>query len=127
MNCLVPGPDASDRPSRRPALVWVYFVLAGAGLVGTWYFNLTYDGANYVGDWFANRASSSAAVDLVVLVVVAGFCYVRESRRLGWRAYVPVVFTVLSVVVALSFALPLFLGLRERRLQALAQDEDPRP
>lgn len=105
------------QPSRIAHLEWVYFFLAVFGLVGTWYFNLTYDGGNYIGDWFANPASSSAAVDILVIVAVAAVFYVVESRRLGWRLVVPLVFIVLSIAVAVCFALPLFLGLRERRLR----------
>jgi hypothetical protein len=94
-------------------LAGTYAALAVVGLVGTWYFNLTYRGGNYLGDWFANAASSSAAVDILVVFVVCVVLYVRESRRLGWRPWVPVLFAVLSLVVAVAFAFPLFLALRE--------------
>ena len=59
----------------RP-LVAVYAVLSLVGLVGTWWFNLTYfaaGGGSYVGDWFANAASSSAAVDILVAGAAAVF------------------------------------------------------
>lgn len=98
--------------------MWAYLVLAVAGLIGTWYFNLDYDGSNYLADWFANPASSSAAVDLIIIVLAAATLYVIESRRLGWRpVLVPLGFVVLSIAVAVSFALPLFLALRERTLR----------
>lgn len=111
-------PSADVRPTTRGSLplAGTYAALAVVGLVGTWYFNLTYRGGNYVGDWFANAASSSAAVDILVVLVVCVVFYVRESRRLGWRAWVPVVFAVMSLVVAVAFAFPLFLALREVRL-----------
>lgn len=111
------GGPAPQSSARRPILALIYFALAVAGLVGTWFFNLTYTGPDYLADWFANRASSSAAVDLIVIVAVAATFYVPESRRLGWRCWIPIGFTVLSIGVAVSFALPLFLGLRERRLR----------
>ena len=102
-----------------------YVVLAVVGLIGTWTFNLSYSGANYLGDWFANDASSSAAVDILVAFVVCVAMYVRESRRLAWRAWVPVVFAALSLTVAVAFAFPLFLALREialaRRTQAVGK------
>ncbi|MBU2665262.1 DUF2834 domain-containing protein [Actinoplanes bogorensis] len=92
---------------------FVYGLLALVGLVGTWYFNLSYTGGAYVSDWFANDASSSAAVDILVVFVVCTFFYFRESHRLGWRWWVPVVFTVGSLAIAVAFAFPLFLAVRE--------------
>jgi drug/metabolite transporter (DMT)-like permease len=117
------GGAPAQTSSRRSVVAWLYFALAGAGLAGTWYFNLNYSGANYRADWFANPASSSAAIDLVVIVLVAATFYLRESRRLGWRMLVPVLFCVLSVAVAVSFALPLFLGVRERSTSGRANGQ----
>ena len=105
---------APVRTSRVPAVL--YFVLAAAGLIGTWYFNLQYTGGNYIGDWFANDASSSAAVDIIVIAVVACGYFVWEGRRLQWRLPLVLLFIPLSFVVAVSFSLPLFLGLRELSL-----------
>lgn len=106
-------------PRRRFIAAGVYIALAVLGLVGTWAFNFAYAGDNYLADWFANPASSSAAVDIIVIAVVAAVYYFHESRQLGWRLIVPLLFTVVSVFVAVSFALPLFLGLRELRLRRL--------
>ena len=103
-------------PRRSVLIAGTYAALAVVGLVGTWYFNLTYRGGNYLGDWFANPASSSAAVDILVVFVVCAVYYTRESRRLGWRPWVPVVFGALSLILAVAFTLPLFLALREIRL-----------
>lgn len=104
--------NRSTRSGSRGVAV-AYFALALVGLVGTWYFNLSYDGQNYLADWFANPASSSAAVDIITIVGVASVVYVREGRRLGWRLPVILLFIPLSIIVAVAFALPLFLGLRE--------------
>lgn len=96
-----------------------YGLAAAAGLVLTWYFNLSYDGSvGYLAAWFANDASSSAAVDLVIVSAVMSLFVVAESRRLGLRAWVPVVVIVAGFLVAMAFALPLFLLVRERRLHA---------
>lgn len=98
----------------------VYGVLAVAGLVGTWWFNLRFTGDSYLGAWFANPASSSAAVDVIVAAVVACLFYVREGARLGLRwtlLLVPATFAV-----ALAFTLPLFLAVRELRLSRPGKD-----
>ena len=104
----------------------MYFLLAVIGGVGTWYFNLLYassaSGGNYLGDWFANSASSSAAVDILVVLLVTSVFYLREGRRLGWRLPLVLLFIPLSAVVAVAFAFPLFLGLRELSLSRRGRD-----
>ena len=112
---LLPAAARTARPAAG-----VYFFLAVLGGVGTWYYNLLYasggGGGNYLGDWFANAASSSAAVDIIVVLFVTSVFYLREGRRLGWRLPLVLLFIPLSVVVAVAFAFPLFLGLRELSL-----------
>jgi hypothetical protein len=94
-----------------------YGVAALVGLVLTWYFNLSYQGPpGYLAAWFANAASSSAAVDLLVVSAVLSLFVVAESRRLGLRTWVPVLTIVLGFLLAMAFAIPMFLLHRERRL-----------
>ncbi len=95
----------------------VFGALAVVGLVLTWYFNLTYSGSvNYLQAWFANSASSSAAVDLIVVSVAVSVFIVVEARRLRIR-FGPA-FIALGVVGAMACAVPLFLLVRERALAA---------
>lgn len=95
----------------------VFGALAVAGLVLTWYFNLTYSGSvNYVQAWFANSASTSAAVDLIIVSVAMSVFIVVESRRL--RIRFPAAYIVLGIVGAMACAVPLFLLVRERSLAA---------
>ncbi|WP_375387940.1 DUF2834 domain-containing protein [uncultured Amnibacterium sp.] len=101
-----------------PVIAVGYAGLAVVGLVGTWWFNLTYTGGAYLADWFANGASSSAAIDLLVAFVACTVFFVRESRRLRWRLWVPIVFAAASLVIAVAFAFPLFLAVREVALRA---------
>lgn len=96
----------------------LYGVLAVVGLVGTWYFNLTYTGGAYVADWFANAASSSAAVDLLVAFTAGSIFMIAEGRRLRMRA--PWLYVVFGVVLAFAFTFPLFLLMRERARNARA-------
>lgn len=113
---------ASERPMRRrSSLVFAasWFVLAGAGLVGTWAFNIAYFGEaadyGYLEGWFANPASSSAAVDIIVVALAGCLFMLVEGARLGWSKWVWVL-VPLSFAVAVAFTLPLFLGLRELSL-----------
>lgn len=104
-------------PARTRAVVVVYGMLAAVGLLGTWYFNLSYRGSDgsYLAAWFANAASASAAVDVIVAATVACIFYAVEGRRLGWhRRWL--LFVPLTFAVALACALPLFLLLRELQL-----------
>jgi hypothetical protein len=94
----------------------IYGLLSAVGLIGTWYFNLTYAGeASYLAAWFANAASSSAAVDLLVAFAAGSVFMVTEGRRLRMRA--PWLYVVFGVILAFAFTFPLFLLLRERALQ----------
>jgi hypothetical protein len=89
--------------------------------VGTWWFNLSFflaGGSDYLGGWFANAASSSAAVDILVAGAAACVLIVVEGRRLGFRPVLIGGLVVLSAVIAVAFTFPLFLALRERALSA---------
>jgi hypothetical protein len=101
----------------------VYLGLSAAGLVGTWFFNLRFspeEGAGgYLEAWFANNASSSAAVDVIVVAVAAVTFMIIEGRRLRMRI---TWFTVLATFpVAVAFTFPLFLAFRHRRLRGAAR------
>ncbi|NQX25735.1 DUF2834 domain-containing protein [Microbacteriaceae bacterium VKM Ac-2854] len=104
----------------RPLAI-LYLALAVVGLVGTWYFNIVYiaspadpasGNGNYIASWFVNAGSSSAAVDVGVTALAANVFFVVEGRRLGWgwKAWL---FLPLTFLVALAFAAPLFLAVRE--------------
>ncbi|MFL1378484.1 DUF2834 domain-containing protein [Nocardiopsis protaetiae] len=114
---MVTLPQPRTRGGLVLALAW--FTLALAGLVGTWAFNITFmadpGGLGYLEGWFANPASSSAAVDIIVVALAACLFMLVEGARLGWARWVWVL-VVLSFAVAIAFTLPLFLGLRELAL-----------
>ena len=97
-----------------------YGVAALVGLVLTWYFNLSYRGPeNYLAAWFANAASSSAAVDLLVLAAVLSVFMNVEGRRLKMRRCF--LYVLAGFVLAMAFAVPLFLLVRERVLSDRAR------
>ncbi|MEO7060187.1 MAG: DUF2834 domain-containing protein [Lapillicoccus sp.] len=110
--------DQESRSLRSTVIRQVaYAVGALFGGLATWFFNLRYDGsASYLAAWFANDASSSAAVDLLVVSAVLTVFVFAESRRLQMRAFVPVLFLVSGLLIAMAFAVPAFLLYRERRL-----------
>ena len=95
----------------------VYALLAVVGATGTWFFNLRSmaAGEDYLAGWFATAASSSAAVDVVVVAVAACLFMVVEGRRLGMSRWVWLL-VPLSFAVAVASTFPLFLAWREHHL-----------
>jgi hypothetical protein len=102
-------------------LISIYLVLALIGLVGTWYFNFEFFTLNtdvsYLEAWFANPASSSAAVDIIVVALMGSVFMLVE----GWRLEFKWVWILIpmSFFIALAFTFPLFLAIREIRLSQL--------
>jgi hypothetical protein len=109
----------------------VYLVLGLVGLGATWYFNLrfmaeaggVFDVVAFVRAGYANSASTSLSNDLLVACTAFLVWSYAEVRRLGMRRWW--VYPVLTFGIAFAFAFPLFLFLRDRRLQALDQTSGP--
>ncbi|MDQ5974217.1 MAG: hypothetical protein QG661_1426 [Actinomycetota bacterium] len=102
-----------DRRSRNT--MWVYLVLAAVGLVGTAYFNVRgvlEPSGSFLGAWFANPATTSLSIDLLVTASAASVFIIIEGRRLRMRWYW--LYVVGSFVTAVAFTFPLFLAMRER-------------
>jgi hypothetical protein len=103
--------------------------LALAGLCATWYFNLRFmaesgggfDVMAFIRAGYANAASTSLSNDLLVGCAAFLVWSFAEVRRLGMRRWW--IYPVLTFGIAFAFTFPLFLFLRDRRLQAL----DPNP
>lgn len=103
---------------RKPTAV--YALLALAGLVGPWYFNIRYAlGGGSPTDIpaalelaFANSVSSSLSTDLFIAYLAFALWAVLEARRIGIpRGWV---YPLLGLCVSFAFAFPLFLYQRER-------------
>lgn len=100
----------------------VYAVLAIIGVCVTWYFNLQagaldpdFSLATFISDNYVNPSSASIMNDIAVVCVVFFFWSFFEARNLGikhWWVYVP-----LTLLIAIAFAFPLFLIMRERAIQ----------
>lgn len=103
---------------------WIYAGLAVVGLVVTWTFNLRFMLANGTSLWsfvqagYANAAAASLANDVSVAAVTFLVWSFAESRRLGMRHWWR--WPLLTCGIALAFAFPLFLLLRERAMQRQA-------
>lgn len=105
----------------------LYLVLTLAGLIIPWYYNLQFmeqsGGAFSIADFIAasssNPASQSLSWDLAI-VCIAGLLWIFfESRRLGLRFFW--IYIALAFSVAYAFAFPLFLFIRQGKLEAMQE------
>jgi len=97
-----------------------YLVLATLGILlpywqfVPWLFEHGLDLSLFFGELFANRVAGFFAMDVLVSAIVLIIFVQVEGRRLGIRGlWIPVVGTLL---VGVSFGLPLFLYLRQIQL-----------
>lgn len=97
----------------------LYLVLAVAGMVVPYYFLITFllaqglDGRAFMQQLLGTRISTFFAVDLLLSSVVFVIFLRHEARRYSikhWGLYL-----IALCAVGLSFALPLFLSVREDR------------
>lgn len=108
-------------------LRWVYLALAIAGAVLPWMANLAYmreyggsfDLAQFIQLANANPAATSLSRDLAIGATAVLIWIVQEARRLQMRGLPWVL--LICVTVAFASGAPLFLYLRERRLEELGR------
>jgi hypothetical protein len=104
----------------------LYLSISLLGLIIPWYFNfqfmeetqttlLSFSIADFVRAGFSNSAASSLSADLVIGASAASLFILLEGRRLAMKHWW--VYIVLTNLVAFAFAFPLFLFMRERRLE----------
>ena len=103
----------------------IYLLLAIIGLVMTWYYNLqfieqsggSFDISDFVAAGSTNAASQSLSWDLAV-ACMAGLVWIFfESKRLGLRYFW--IYIILAFSIAFAFAFPLFLFIRQGKLEAI--------
>ena len=95
----------------------VYLALSIAGAVGTWFFNLQMpDLSTFFTQVWDTPLMSSLAVDLLVVVLAFYVLMAVEGQRLQMSKLLLVFLGVLTWLVAVACALPLFLFFRERAL-----------
>jgi len=106
-----------------------YLALALAGLVMTWYYNLQFiaesGGSFDIGAFMAAGATNAAAKSLswdLAISCLAGLLWIYyESRRIGLRHFW--IFIVLAFGIAFAFAFPLYLFIREGKLESLKNQQ----
>jgi len=99
----------------------LYLFLSLIGLVLPYWFFFSFLNTNglnvalLIQQLFANNISTFFAVDLIISIIVFWIYMVGEATKLkmknGW------LYILASLTVGLSFALPLFLYFRERKLE----------
>jgi hypothetical protein len=99
----------------------VYLILAIIGFIAPYYFFLqlpVQDGFNLpllIQPLFANNFIKGVAMDLTVSVIVFWFFIFAEANKLEMKN--SWLYVLATLLVGLSFALPLFLYFRERQLE----------
>ena len=111
-----------------PIKQMLYLGLSIVGLLTTWHFNfqfmeltqatlLTFDLGEFIRGGFANPAAASLSMDLAIGGLAASFFIFFEGRRLPIKYWW--VYLLLANLVAFAFAFPLFLMMRERKLDEI--------
>jgi uncharacterized membrane protein len=108
-------------------LMWVYLLLAIAGAIVPWYFNLAQilQGplpitlANYLEAGFANNFAASISTDFLISSTSVMIWMIVESRRLKMKYLAW--YIVFTFLISFAMTCPLFLLNRERLLR-----NDPR-
>lgn len=104
----------------------IYLALALLGLVVTWYFNLWFLATHpdpglvpFFQQGYVNYPSSSLTNDVIVAYLTFTAWIYFDAPRHGMKHLW--VYPLLGLVLALAFAFPLFLYMRERHLQRSPQ------
>jgi hypothetical protein len=103
-------------------LIGTYIVVAILALIITWYHNILFMQTNaegfmgFIHGMYANHAAASIANDILFLGIAVNIFMVVEAKRLGIK-YVWL-YIVLSFVIAISVTVPIFLAVRQRKINA---------
>ena len=99
-----------------------YLILAAVGLVTAWIFNgiASAQGENYLSAWFGSPVDWVLSLDLLIVAVAGSAFMIMEARKLGMKRVW--LYIALSGITAFTFTFPLFLAMREQKLQAMRDD-----
>ena len=101
----------------------IYLLLAIFGLVMTWYYNLqfiaesggSFDVAEFIAASATNAAARSLSWDLAIACITGLTWIYFESKRMDLGFFW--VYIILAFAVAFAFAFPLFLFVRQGKLE----------
>ena len=104
-------------------LFWVYLVLSIVGLVTAWVFNAlaVMNNQDYAGAWFGTAVDWVLSADFTVVAIAVVVFMITEARRLKMKRVW--LYIVLSGFTAMAFTFPLFMAMRERKLDQLSLSE----
>jgi hypothetical protein len=102
-----------------------YGLCAAAGAVVPWYFNVAYmresgellTPQRWLAEGFATTLAGSITSDFLIGTTPVLVWMVAEARRLGMRHWW--FYVVATFLIAFAFACPLFLLMRERKMQQI--------
>lgn len=102
---------------------YLYLAIAILGLISTGYYNLQFfqtetdtSITNFIRLATTTFPAQSISVDILVVVLTFFAWYIPEAIRLKMKHWW--VFIVLTFMVAIAFAFPLFLYFRERKMNS---------
>jgi hypothetical protein len=98
----------------------IFLILAILGFIAPYYFFLQVRGFDLnalLQQFAASKVLSGTAMDLLISVIVFWFFMFTEANKLQMKN--PWVYFLATLLVGLSFALPLFLYFRERKLESM--------
>jgi uncharacterized membrane protein len=104
-------------------LFWVYLVLSIVGLVSAWVFNAlaVMNNQDYAGAWFGTAVDWVLSADFTVVAIAVVVFMIAEARRLKMKRVW--LYNLLSGITAMAFTFPLFMAMRERKLDQLSLSE----
>ena len=104
-------------------LFWVYLILSIVGLVTAWVFNAlaVMNNQDYAGAWFGSAVDWVLSADFTVVAIAVVAFMISEARRLKMKRVW--LYILLSGITAMAFIFPLFMAMRERKLDQLSLSE----
>ena len=101
-------------------LFWVYLILSIVGLVTAWVFNAlaVMNNQDYAGAWFGSAVDWVLSADFTVVAIAVVVFMISEARRLKMKRVW--LYILLSGITAMAFTFPLFMAMRERKLDQLS-------
>ena len=106
-----------NRQSERLSIL--YFVISLIGLITALVFNgiASTTGQDYVGAWFGTAVDWVLSLDLLVVALAVVTFMLVEAKRLGMKRVW--IYFLLSGVTAMAFTFPLFMAMRQRKLNEI--------